>query len=41
MNPCKVCGKGDEGRPQCFKGEDWCCEDHRKKILGDPARKSY
>lgn len=33
-NPCLVpwCGKVDAEKPMCFRGEDWCCENHRKLV---------
>lgn len=41
MNPCKVCGLTDENKPTCFRGEDWCCENHRKILVGDSKQKTY
>ena len=35
MNPCEVCGKTDPEKPTCFRGEKWCCELHRKMIVGE------
>jgi hypothetical protein len=32
LNPCRICGKFDSEKPMCFKGENWCCENHRKLI---------
>lgn len=41
MNPCKVCGLIDEKKPTCFQGTDWCCENHRKIVVGDSKKKTY
>lgn len=32
MHPCGVCGKTDEKKPMCFRGEKWCSDLHRKMI---------
>lgn len=40
-NSCKVCGVLDEQKPMCFRGEDWCCDKHRKQILGDSPQKRH
>lgn len=32
---CKVCGKPDNEKPAIFKGEDYCCDDHRKVLTGE------
>lgn len=32
---CKVCGKPDSDKPMAFRGEDWCCDRHRKFIIGE------
>jgi hypothetical protein len=29
---CRVCGTADPDKPQIFRGEDWCCDHHRKII---------
>lgn len=34
-HPCPVCGTPDHRKPMCFKGEPWCCERHRKLIVGE------
>lgn len=41
MNNCEICGKPDSEKPTCFRGERWCCEKHRKLILGDSPVKRY
>lgn len=32
---CEICEKKDTEKPMCFKGVDWCCENHRKIIVGE------
>jgi hypothetical protein len=38
-HPCQAvidelsCAKIDRDKPQIFRGEDWCCEQHRKLVL--------
>ena len=32
---CRVCDTPDEAKPQIFKGEDYCCDRHRKIIAGE------
>lgn len=32
-HPCLVCGKTDREKAMAFRGEDWCCELHRKQIV--------
>lgn len=27
-----TCGKTDESKPMCFRGEPWCCRDHKKLV---------
>lgn len=27
------CGRKDQDKPMCFRGTDWCCEDHRKLVV--------
>lgn len=39
MKDCKVCGKPDNEKPMCFRGEDYCCELHRKQLAGEPSKK--
>lgn len=34
-NPCKVCGTPDSQKPMCFRGEEWCSDDHRKVLSGE------
>jgi hypothetical protein len=29
---CLVCGKADCDKAACFRGTDWCCENHRKVL---------
>lgn len=41
MKDCKVCGKSDNEKPMCFRGEPWCSERHRKVLVMDPPRKSW
>ena len=38
MPPCKVCRKEDSQKPQINRGDDWCCEDHRKMIADEEDR---
>lgn len=33
--PCKVCGTPDPEKPMAFRGEDWCCDRHRKMVVGE------
>ena len=33
---CAVCGRTDPNKPMCFRGESWCCDDHRKLATGSP-----
>lgn len=40
-HPCRVCGKVDAEKPAAFRGEDWCCENHRKVVQKDPPKKRY
>ena len=35
MKECKVCQKPDNEKPMTFRGEDWCCERHRKILAGE------
>lgn len=35
QHPCKTCGTVDRDKPQCFRGTDWCCENHRKQQNGE------
>lgn len=35
LHPCKVCGTVDSAKPQIFRGEDWCCDLHRKMVKGE------
>jgi hypothetical protein len=37
-NNCLVCGKPDEEKAMCFKGEDWCCENHRKVLVANEEK---
>jgi hypothetical protein len=39
MTDCMVCGKSDDKKPMCFRGEKWCCDAHRKLLVinGDIA----
>lgn len=30
--PPLTCGKVDKDKPMCFRGEDWCCDNHRKLV---------
>lgn len=32
---CKICGKNDSERPLVFRGEEFCCDDHRKMLTGE------
>lgn len=32
---CRVCGTKDKDKPQIFKNEPWCSDNHRKVILGE------
>lgn len=32
---CQVCNTPDDLKPMCFKGEQYCCEDHRKILDGE------
>jgi hypothetical protein len=32
---CRVCGTPDHQKPQIFKNEAWCCDNHRKVIDGE------
>jgi hypothetical protein len=41
LNACLVCGKPDSEKPMSFKGEDWCCEIHRKVIVEASSKKEY
>jgi len=34
--PCEVCGT-DGARPMVFRGEQFCCDNHRKVIIGEIA----
>lgn len=34
-HPCKVCKTPDDQKPMVFRGEDWCCDTHRKMIVGE------
>ena len=38
MYDCEVCGKFDDEKPMCFRGERWCSEVHRKMIVGELPR---
>jgi hypothetical protein len=38
MNPCEICKKADHEKPTCFRGEKWCCDNHRKMIIGELPR---
>lgn len=33
MNVCQACGQ--EIKISIFRGGDWCCDEHRKKLLGE------
>lgn len=33
QEPCRVCGRGQEERPICFKGRAYCCENCRKELV--------
>lgn len=35
--PCRVCGTSDPQKPMVFRGEDFCCDMHRKVMLGEIA----
>ena len=35
MSDCRVCKTRDDKKPQIFRNEDWCCDNHRKVILGE------
>lgn len=35
MSKCKVCKLEDSYKPMCFRGTEWCCENHHKVIIGD------
>lgn len=35
MADCRICKKPDHQKPMCFRGEDWCCDLHRKMITGE------
>lgn len=35
MTNCRVCQTSDKNKPQIFRGEDWCCDRHRKIIGGE------
>ena len=35
MSDCRVCGTRDDKKPQIFRNESWCCDNHRKIILGE------
>lgn len=35
MHPCRVCKKTDDQKPMCFRGEEWCCESHRRIVMRD------
>lgn len=35
MNECEVCGLPDSEKPMVFRGEQWCCDDHRKVLMGE------
>ena len=35
MTDCRVCSTPDEQKPQIFRGEDWCCDRHKKIINGE------
>lgn len=30
--PCAVCGESSGNRPTCYKGEEYCCENHLKEL---------
>jgi len=34
-HPCKVCGAKDDQKPMVFRGEDFCCDLHRKMLSGE------
>lgn len=40
MGNCLVCGKPDPEKAMAFRGEDWCCDRHRKMILGEITRET-
>lgn len=33
---CRVCGTSDKNKPMVFRGENYCCERHRKLIAEEP-----
>lgn len=35
MNDCEICKMPDHKKPMCFRGERWCCDKHRKMVLGE------
>lgn len=35
MKNCRVCGTEDKDKPAIFRGEEFCCDRHRKIIAGD------
>lgn len=35
MSDCAVCGTPDSDKPMCYKGENYCSENHRKVIAGE------
>lgn len=37
---CKVCGLPDDQKPMVYRGEDWCCEQHRKVLTGEVPREA-
>lgn len=38
---CLVCGVLDSDKPMCFRGEDWCSDDHRKVIVDGESKTKY
>ena len=34
------CGKVDNEKPMCFRGEPWCCDNHRKLVESQRAAES-
>lgn len=34
---CRVCGTKDRDKPQIFKAEEWCSDNHRKLIAEEPG----
>lgn len=35
MKDCRVCGTPSDKKPMIFRGEDWCCDGHRKVVKGE------